>query len=341
MPNQMANRKFQALNRRPWSAVLRTKLFYFLVQFPSLAERNIMRLREYLATQWSTPVQDPDLEEKDVPYETRDKVELRLRVYRPAKPASPGPLIVLYHGGGWIMGVPENMGSLARRLVKKFNAVCVAPQYRLAPEHPFPTGIDDTYDALKWVAAHAAELGADPSKGFLVGGQSAGGTSSAVAALLARDEGLLPKLTGVYIAAAGLLPANRVPDEYKSRYISQSQPACLQDPLSPAAMRKLFSDAAAADTSDRRAAPFLWPSGHQNLPRCYHQVCGLDVNRDENILYEELLRKNGVQTRINVYPGLSHVWWSAYPQLDVSKKWAEDTSSGFEWLLEAQSKASL
>jgi len=82
--------------------------------------------------------------------------------------------------------------------------------YRLAPEHKFPTAQTDCWDAVKWLAAHASELGADPTKGFIVGGISAGGTTSAVVSVLAAEEKLSPPITGQWLCAPSLMDASCV-----------------------------------------------------------------------------------------------------------------------------------
>ena len=278
---------------------------------------------------------------KEVTFATRDGVELRLYITKLAEAASPGPLIVLFHGGGFIMGIPENMSGQARQFVENFGAVCVAPQYRLAPEHAFPTAHQDAYDALKWISTHAEELGADISKAFVVGGQSAGGSLSAVLSHQWRDEGLSPPITGVYVAAAALLPPERLPEEFSSRYISRTQKECLDDPVSPPSMRKLFTESYKADCQSPLSAPLVWPTGHQSLPRTYVQVCGRDRNRDEDILYEEVLQKAGVPTRIDIYKGLPHVGWIAFPKLQMTAKWMQDTVEGMRWLLRPEGDAHL
>ena len=94
---------------------------------------------------------------------------------------------------------------------------------RLAPEHPFPTGVHDSYDALKWTLANAAELKATPSRGVIVGGASAGGNISAVLACLARDEGLEPPVTGQYLCVPAVLPEGNVPEKYREEYRSRTE----------------------------------------------------------------------------------------------------------------------
>src|ERR1700722_1346331 len=118
--------------------------------------------------------------------------ELVLRVYRPAA-ERPLPALLYFFGGGWVLGTIDTADGVARTLANSAGALVVVPGYRLAPEHPFPAAIDDCYAALRWVAEHAAEIGADPAR-LAVGGDSAGGNLAAAVALRARDGG--PALAG-------------------------------------------------------------------------------------------------------------------------------------------------
>lgn len=124
------------------------------------------------------------------------------RIYSPEQGNGEGrgrPLIVMYQEGGWTTGDLTDEEVNCRLFSRDLGAVCVNVSYRLAPETPFPTWIYNLWDALKWCAKHYEDLSADPGKGFIIGGGSAGGGDiTAVLAHLARDEGLIPKLTGQY-----------------------------------------------------------------------------------------------------------------------------------------------
>lgn len=115
--------------------------------------------------------------------------DLRIRVYTPEVAAASGPLpvVVYFHGGGWVLYELDTFNPVCRDLANAAAAIVVAVAYRLAPEHPFPAAVDDAFATVCWVAEHAAEIGGDGTR-IAVAGDSAGGNLSAVTALRCRDE---------------------------------------------------------------------------------------------------------------------------------------------------------
>ncbi len=113
--------------------------------------------------------------------------DLPIRIYWPDRPG-PWPLLVYFFGGGWSLGTIDTCDGVCRKLTNAAGCVTVAAGYRLAPEHKFPAAVHDCHAATSWVAAHAADLGADAER-LAVGGDSAGGNLAAAIALLARDQG--------------------------------------------------------------------------------------------------------------------------------------------------------
>lgn len=149
---------------------------------------------------------------------------MRVKVYQPAEPPSSGsPFMVLYHGGGFCIGTPEGEEQTCRNMVQAYGAVCLSMSYRLAPEFPFPYAPNDSWDGLKWAAKNATNFGADPTKGFIVGGTSAGANITAVLVLLARDEGLSPPITGQYLSIPPVGSGELIPEKYKDRWLSYEQ----------------------------------------------------------------------------------------------------------------------
>src|SRR5581483_6227810 len=120
--------------------------------------------------------------------EDREIAGVPVRVYRPATEAAP-PILVWYHGGGWVIGDLETTDPTVRKLANRAGALVVSVDYRLAPEHPHPAAADDAVAVLRWVADNGGALGGDPSR-LAVGGDSAGGNLAAVAAVAGRDDGI-------------------------------------------------------------------------------------------------------------------------------------------------------
>src|SRR5437867_10649215 len=113
--------------------------------------------------------------------------EIPIRLYRPDD-RRPLPALVYFHGGGWVIGSIDTHDATSRELASQGGCLVVSVDYRLAPEHKCPAAAEDAYAATRWVAEHAAEIGADPGR-LAVGGDSAGGNLASVVALMARDRG--------------------------------------------------------------------------------------------------------------------------------------------------------
>lgn len=193
--------------------------------------------------------------------------------------------------------------------------------------------MNDCYDALKWAVANAETLGANPKRGLVVGGASAGGNIAAVLALLARDDKLDPPITGQYLCVPALLPDTNVPPSvahlYESRLKNIYDPV-LKGGLQPGGVEALY----APETKSPLWDPYNHPDGHRGVARAFFQVGGLDPLRDEAVLYDRKLREAGVLTRFELYKGYGHMFWTNYPELKASDMFFEDTSDGMRWLLE-------
>ncbi|KAM3419705.1 AB hydrolase superfamily protein B1A11.02 [Cercospora zeina] len=276
----------------------------------------------------------PGIRQTELQYPTRDGLKIRAKLYQPILPPEGGsPLIVIYHGGGFCVGTPESEEQTCQNFVRAFGAVCISATYRLAPEWKFPTAHKDAWDCLRWAAENAETWNANPSVGFVIGGTSAGANITAVLAHLARDEGLSPRLTGQYLAAGSYLSDKNVPEKYRDCYLSHEQNKDV--PVLPRAARDMFKKGYEPDENDGVwYAVFNHPKGHSDVPPAFFQIDGLDPLRDEGIIFERVLREEyGIETKMNIYPGLPHGHWGFYPFLKASEEFRKDQIEGMAFLL--------
>ena len=274
-----------------------------------------------------------DVSETYHPIPMRDGYVNTVKIVKPMQ-AVAGPLFVLGHAGGFVGGSKEQLTSEARALVRLFGATVVSVAYRLAPEHTFPTQQFDVWDCCKWISDHATEpiLNADPTRGFILGGVSVGGSMAAALSRKFQDEPLSHALTGQWLCVASLMDDNCVPSRFKDVFLAreQSRDAPLLNKSSLEALQRLSQWDA---TSDLRYAVNS-RSDMSLQPRTYLQVGAMDPYRDDTLVYDELLREAGVETKIDFYPGCPHLHWMVMPQLEISKKTKIDSLVGLGWLLE-------
>ncbi|KAI0640844.1 Alpha/Beta hydrolase protein [Trametes meyenii] len=242
------------------------------------------------------------------------------------------PVLVNLHGGGWSIGTADLDDYFLRRLSVELKLSTVNVEYRLAPEHPFPAVLDDALAALKWTVTNASALKVDLSKGFLVGGQSAGGNVSAVVSQLARDDPFFKEhpLTGQLLREPMVIHPDCYPENLKSelRAMEENKDA----PLMTREHIDLMIEWYNAPIADPRFSPLLAPS-HKGLPRAFIQVMGFDRLRDDGIVYGKVLKEAGVETKVEVHPGLLHGFYYYFPALEVSEKVRVAVKEGVEWLL--------
>lgn len=258
----------------------------------------------------------------------------------------PSPIVILIHGGGHCLGYPEMELTTARELVLAYNATCILPSYRLAPDYPFPTDVNDIFAVVQYIACKATKkdrgilpANADPKKGFIIGGLSAGAAISNKVAHLARD--LEPPLTGQFLACGIYIDPDSVPDRYKDLYLSMEQNKAA--PILDTASLKQYMSAYKGDKPSPLSNPFSISqnpqpdgitAGYKFLPPVYFQVAGMDPARDDSLIYERMLREEcGVPTRIDIYRGVPHGFWTMYPDLAATRRRMRDAVDGVGWLL--------
>jgi acetyl esterase len=210
---------------------------------------------------------------------------IRLRSYRPlGTPADAVlPVLLYFHGGGWVIGDLETHDTLCRELSNLSGTAVIAVDYRLAPEQPFPAALEDCLAATRWVRDNAAALKIDPER-LAVGGDSAGGNLAAVVALTARDAGDL--------AIAFQLLIYPATDQRRG---APSHRANGQGYLLTTETIDYFHDHYLPDARqdlDWRASPLLHPD-HANLPPAFILTAGYDPLRDEGLQYAQKMSEAG------------------------------------------------
>lgn len=226
-----------------------------------------------------------------------DGTELPLRIYRPrVGGGEPLPVIVNFHGGGWVSGDARQSEWWCAGVAAGAGAVVVSVEYRLAPEHPFPIPPEDCYAATTWVAEHGAELGVDAAR-LAVMGDSAGGNLAAVVALMARDRG------GPAIALQVLVyPSVAVGADFPSKHENAEAPVLgAKDVDNTPRLYLLGTD---ADMTDPYVSPLY--AEHQGLPPALIQTAQYDPLRDHGAAYAAALRDAGVEVRLTNYVDAVH-----------------------------------
>jgi len=232
--------------------------------------------------------------------------------------------------------VSTNIQSViwARTIVSLYGATVVQPSYRLAPEYKFPTAPNDIWDSVQWIAANASALDADLTKCFVIGGGSAGGNLSIVTAHRSAREKLFPPITGVLACIPVCMSKETVPEKYKELWVSREQNANTAG--NPGLDSKYIGGYEALygqDFLSEDSSPFVSAVPFSALPRTYIQVAGLDIIRDDGIVYAKALEDNGVEVKFDAYPGMPHGHFNLWPRLKQSIKSQVDTIWHAGWLL--------
>jgi acetyl esterase/lipase len=270
------------------------------------------RMFDYVANTWQ-PV--PDVEVGRRTLTTADGATLALGWYHmPGRRHHPGSAALYLHGGGMILGL-EHLGLVYDLAVREYVATSGVPMlvvdYRIAPEHPHPTPVEDCYAALRWLADNAATLGVDPGR-IGVMGDSAGGGLAAAVCLLARDRGG-PGIAQQLLIYPMLDDRAHTPDPQLLPFLTWTY----DDNVTGWAA--LLGESAGADGVSHYAAPAR-ATDLTGLPDTYIDVGDLDIFRDEDITYARRLSDAGVPTELHLHPGCPHAFEALARRADVSQR---------------------
>lgn len=227
---------------------------------------------------------------------TEPAAPVHVRVYRPRGLTGPLPATLWLHGGGFVLGNVDHVHQAAAQAAAYASAVVVAVGYRLAPEHPYPAGLEDSYAALEWLAAEADALGVDGGR-LGVAGASSGAALAAGVALLARDRGG-PPLVFQHLATPAL--DDRLDT---SSMLTLTDAPIWNRGLAVESWRLYLGGEAASGYSAPARATDL-----SGLPPAYISTAGLDPLRDEGILYGLRLAQAGVPVELHNFPGFYHAF---------------------------------
>ena len=260
----------------------------------------------------------PGIEVTEYTLQREQGATVAMTWYRRAGAEQPGSAALYLHGGGMILSLAQTRelyDSAVRGYVAASGVPMLMVDYRVAPEFPHPTPVDDCHAALEWLAAHAAELGVDTDR-IAVMGDSAGGGLAAGVALLARACGG-PRIAQQLLIHPMLDDRTTAPDARLAPFLTWTYDD------NATGWGALLGDRAGTDGVPPAAAPAR-EADLRGLPTCYLEVGELDVFRHEVITYADRLAEAGVSVELHVYPGAPHASDALAPNAESSRRAVDD-----------------
>ncbi|MDA0660673.1 MAG: alpha/beta hydrolase [Planctomycetota bacterium] len=245
--------------------------------------------------------------------------KIPVRIYR-ATEESARPVLMFIHGGGWVAGDIDTHDLLCRAIAHTARSIVVSVDYRLAPEHKFPTAAEDCYAAIDWTFQHATTLGGDPHR-ISVAGDSAGGNLAAVVCMMARDRGsFLPRQQILIYPITDSVFSTGSYEQFAEGHL-----------LTRSAMQ-WFWDQYTTDHADREH-PYVAPLRVEdltNLPPALVITAECDVLRDEGEAYARRLQEAGVPTTVTRYDGMLHGFAHRVTIFDAAQQLIEQISAAVD-----------
>ncbi len=290
--------------------------------FPALGTEvtDAVEARRILAEAPAIPAASrplPRVEERHVPGPA-GAPDVRVRIYWPVENPADLPVVVYFHGGGWVLCDLDTHDATCRALALGVEAVVVSVDYRLAPEYRFPAATEDAYAVTCWVAENAGELGVDPAR-LAVAGDSAGGNLAAATCLMARDR------SGPSIAFQ-LLVYPAVDQAADGAYPSRLENA--EGYFLTATHMQWYSEQYIAQAD--RVHPYASPIRAESLaglPPAFVATAGYDPLRDEGEAYGKALQQAGVPVAVRRYEGMFHGFFQLPDLLDGARQGIEEASA--------------
>ncbi len=240
--------------------------------------------------------------------------EIPIRIYRP-KGEAPFPVLMYFHGGGWVINSVDTHDPTCRTLANAANCMVISVEYRLAPEHKYPAAVEDAYAATCWAAEHAGRYGGDPKR-LCVAGDSAGGNLAAATALMARDQGKPALSCQLLVYPATNYDFNTA--SYRENAVGYG--------LTRDAMIWFWEHY--LPNPESGAQPYASPLRAQlsGLPPAFVITAEYDPLRDEGAAYANKLQEAGVETLYKCYPGVTHMFFTNAHILDTGREAVRDAA---------------
>ena len=238
-----------------------------------------------------------------------------VRIYTPTGPTGPLPVIVYYHGGGWVIGSLDVYEPSAKALAERTGAILVSVDYRLSPEFKFPAAHEDAYAAYKWVHDNAATIGGNPAK-VAVAGESAGGNMAAAVCILARERGLALPVHQLLVYPV----ANNDLTTASYQQYADAQP--LNRPSIVYFTQNYFNSPA---DGDNRLISLTDVADLKGLPAATIVEAEIDPLQTEGMQLHDKFMAAGVPVMYQLYPGTTHEFFGTYyvvPEADDAQNFA-------------------
>jgi acetyl esterase len=250
--------------------------------------------------------------------------DIPIRMYMPFGDG-PFPVLMYFHGGGWVLGNIESSDGLCRILANASKCIVVSVDYRLAPEHPFPAAVEDAYCATEWIAAHATDFGCAASR-IAVSGDSAGGNLAAVVAQIARDRGT-PSIQFqllIYPVADAACDAPSYSENADGYFLTKAGMQWFWN-------HYIQND---ADRNNPLASP-LRATNLASLPPALVITAEFDPLRDEGEFYAEKMRAAGTPVQLSRYNGMIHGFFTMSHLLDQGRTAMHEAAAALRTALKA------
>ncbi|PVH71374.1 alpha/beta-hydrolase [Cadophora sp. DSE1049] len=259
--------------------------------------------------------------------QTADGVPVRIYT-PPAASDEKLPVGVYYHGGGYLVGILDSEDAWCRYISKNTPCIVVSVDYRLSTTHKLPAMLDESLAAYKWAWHNADNIGGDQSK-FTVGASAGGGLALTVADQVIKI-GKGSHIQGILAMVPVRAHPENIPAAYKTQYTAYTKNGS-GVPIIDADTMRVFYEAAGRNFQDEK----VFVSLSKNLaefPPTYIATCGKDPLRDHGIVLKAMMKKVGVKTRSDFYPGVPHYFW-LFPGIKGGEEFLANVVKGALWAL--------